>query len=193
MNNLFSVIADVIRRRRSSKPVKMNGKKISDEQVKELLELANWAPTHGRTEPWRFIVFSGEKRKEFCYQHAELYKSHTPAENFLQPTYDKLLHNGDQASHIVMAIMKRGNNPKIPALEEIAATAAAIQNVLLGATAAGIASFWSTGGMTHHQVMKDFLQVNEEDVVMGILYLGYTDEKTEGKRQTLIEDKVIWK
>lgn len=26
------------------------------EQVEQLLEAANWAPTHGRTEPWRFVV-----------------------------------------------------------------------------------------------------------------------------------------
>ena len=89
--------------------------------------------------------------------------------------------------------MQRGTNPKIPVLEEIAATAAAIENVLLGATAAGVASFWSTGGMTHKQPMKDFLQLNEEDVVIGIIYLGYSDETFEGKRATHMEDKITWK
>jgi len=171
----------------------MNGKKIPDEQVKEILRLANWAPTHGRTEPWRFIVYPGEKVKEFCYQHAELYKANTTPEKFDQANYDKQLHNGDLASHIIIAIMQRGSLPKIPALEEIAATAIAIQNILLGATAAGITSFLSTSGMTHHAAMKEFLQLKQEDVVLGILYLGYSDEKTEGKRQTEIDEKVIWK
>ena len=193
MSDPFSIIKDIIHSRRSIKPAKMNGKKIPDEQVKEILELANWAPTHGRTEPWRFIVYPGDKVKEFCYQHAELYKSNTPAENFLQTSYDKQFHNGDLASHVVIAIMQRGTNPKIPALEEIAATAAAIENILLGATAAGVASFWSTGGMTHKQPMKDFLQLKEEDVVMGIIYFGYSDEKFEGKRATNMEDKITWK
>ena len=193
MTDRFEIIADIIKNRRSIKPVKMNGKKIPDDQVKELLKLANWAPTHGRTEPWRFIVYSGNKVKEFCHQHAELYKAHTPAEKFEQASYDKLLHNGDMASHIIIAVMQRGDLPKIPALEEIAATAIAIQNILLGATAAGIGSFWSTGGMTHHPVMKDFLQLNEQDIVMSLLYLGYADEQMEGKRQTEIEEKVIWK
>ena len=57
MNDRFEIIASIIKNRRSIKPVKMNGKKIPDEQVRELLKLANWAPTHGRTEPWRFIVY----------------------------------------------------------------------------------------------------------------------------------------
>jgi nitroreductase len=193
MNDRFEILASIIKNRRSIKPVKMNGKKIPDEQVRELLKLANWAPTHGRTEPWRFIVYSGNKVKEFCYQHAELYKTYTPKEKFEQANYDKQMHYGDLASHLIIAIMQRGGSPKIPTLEEIAATAIAIQNILLGATAAGIASFWSTGGMTHHPVMKDFLQLKEEDIVMSLLYLGYSDEQMAGKRQTEIEQKVMWK
>ena len=171
----------------------MNGKKIPDEQVRELLKLANWAPTHGRTEPWRFIVYSGIKVKEFCHDHAELYRSNTPPEKFEQANYDKQFHNGDLASHIIIAIMQRGNLPKIPAVEEIAATAIAIQNILLGATAAHIASFLSTSGMIHTPAMKNFLHLKEEDIVMGILYLGYSDEEMVGKRQTEIEEKVTWK
>jgi len=193
MNDHFEIIASIIKNRRSIKPVRMNGKKIPDDQVRELLKLANWAPTHARTEPWRFIVYSGNKVKEFCRQHAELYKAHTLPEKFEQANYDKQIHNGDLASHIIIAIMQRGKSPKIPALEEIAATAIAIQNILLGATAAGIASFWSTGGMVHHPGMKDFLHLNQEDIVMSLLYFGYTDEQMEGKRQTAIEEKVVWK
>ena len=193
MNETFSIISGIIHNRRSIKPAKMNGRKIADELVKEILELANWAPTHGRTEPWRFIVYPGIAVKEFCSLHAELYRIQTPAENFLQTTYDKLLHNGDLVSHLVIAVMQRGNNPKIPALEEIAATAAAMQNILLGTAAAGLAGFWSTGGMTHHQAMKNYLELKEEDIVMGILYLGYSDEHPEGKRQTTIENKLVWK
>jgi nitroreductase len=192
MENKYSIIANIIKDRRSIKPAKLNGKIIPDELVKDILTLADWAPTHGRTEPWRFVVYSGTKVKEFCRQHAELYKANTTTENFKQESYDKLLHNGDQVSHIIIAIMQRGNLPKIPVLEEIIATSAAIQNILLGATALDIASFLSTGGLTHHQAMKDFLQLRDEDIVMGIIYLGYSDEKTEGKRSIPLDEKVKW-
>jgi len=171
----------------------MNGRKIADEEVEQLLKLANWAPSHGLTEPWRFIIYSGEKVKEFCHTHAELYKSHTPPERFEQASYDKQFHNGDLASHLVIVIMQRGNSPKVPVLEEIAATAMAIQNILLGATAAGIASFISTSGMTHHESMKHFLALRDEDLVISLLYLGYSEGQLEGKRKTEIEEKLVWK
>ncbi|GAA4425702.1 nitroreductase [Pontibacter saemangeumensis] len=193
MNDPFSAIQEVIQNRRTVKPAQMNGQQVPDEQVKQVIALVDWAPTHGHTEPWRFRVYANDKVKSFCLAHARLYKAHTAPEKFLQEKYDKLLHMGDLASHLIVAIMQRGNLPKIPALEEIAATSSAVQNLLLGATALGIASYWGSGGMAYHPAMKEMLQLREEDLVLGILYLGYTDKPVlEGKRVIPLEEKVEW-
>ena len=34
------------------------------EQVNQLLEASNWAPTHGKTEPWRYVVIGQEHMQE---------------------------------------------------------------------------------------------------------------------------------
>jgi len=190
MDTTFSTISTIIKTRRSTKPLAMNGNKIPNGHIAAILELADWAPTHGYTEPWRFIVY--ENPIEFCRQHAELYKQNSLGDNFEPSTYNKLLNQGNAASHIIIAVMKRGNLPKIPAFEEIAATSCAIQNLLLGAAALNIASFWSTGGMALKPALKEFLQFGEDDVVMGILYLGYADEFAEGKRTIPLEEKISW-
>lgn len=186
-------LEDIIRDRRSVSPVRMNGKKIANETIRQLLALADWAPTHGRTEPWRFVVYAGEGVQRFCKDHAELYKAHTPVEKYLQATYDKFFHMGDAVSHIIAVYSKRGDNPNIPVLEEIAATSCAVQNILLGAEQHDIAVLWSTGGMTLKPAMKQYFQLGEEDTMMGLLYLGYSDgvDKT-GKRTIPLEQKVQW-
>lgn len=191
MNELFSAIAGVIKQRRTIKPFMMNGNKIPNEQIQALLELADWAPTHGYTEPWRFIVYANAA--DFCRSHAELYKANTFSDDFNEGTYNNLASQGDKASHAIIAIMKRGNLPKIPALEEIASTACAVENLLLGAAALNIASYWGTGGMTLKPAMKDFLRLSDDDQVMGILYLGYADEKPEGRRTVPLSEKVSWR
>lgn len=168
----------------------MNGKKIPDEQVEALLELADWAPTHGSTEPWRFVVYSNPT--DFCHQHAELYKQSVTTDNFDNGTYNKLYTQGDKASHVIVAVMKRGSLPKIPAVEEIEAVACAVQNILLGATAMGIASFWSTGGMISKQPMKDMMELGEEDRLTGVLYLGYADNNPAGSRVIPLKEKIKW-
>ncbi len=190
MNTQFNDIAQIIKSRRTIKPATMNGKKITKENIEALLELADWAPNHGSTEPWRFVVY--EQLQAFCHKHAELYQQNTAEENFKPAVYQNLTHMGDLASHVLVAYMQRGTNPNIPQFEEIAATACAIENLLLGAAASGIAAYWGTGGQTLKPAMKAYLGLGEDDQVMGVLYLGYTDEQPEGRRKIALEEKVKW-
>lgn len=192
MENNLTVLETIIANRRTIKPGQMNGKQIPDEQVHQLLQLADWAPTHGNTEPWQFFVYAGhEKVKAFCKDHSALYTAEA-GENANSTTVNNLLHMGDLASHLIIAVMRRGDLPKIPALEEIAATSAAVQNLLLGAQAMGLAAYWGSGGMVYKPAMKTYLQLREEDVVLGAIYLGYTDMTKTGNRQIPLEQKVKW-
>jgi len=193
MNN-FSVLQGIIQNRRSIKPAELNGKKIENDLIKQLLHLADWAPTHGRTEPWRFVVFSDDAVQHFCADHAGLYKANTPEDKFITAKYEGLIHMADKASHIIAVYMKRLPEAKIPVIEDLAAVAASIQNILLGAQAAGISVLWSTGGMTHQPAMKEYFGLGEEDKMVGLLYLGYTDEPVRpGKRNVPLGDKVMWR
>ncbi len=190
----FEILQDIIQHRRSCKPALMNGKKIDDAIIQQLLELANWAPTHAHTEPWRFIVFAKNAAQQFCKEHAALYKENVAAEKFETAKYEKILHNGDHCSHIIAVYMKRGSNPKISVTEEISATAAAVQNILLGASTLNIAALWSTGGLTYHAAMKKYFNLQDEDHMIGLIYLGYSDEvPKEGKRVTSIQEKIDWR
>lgn len=196
MNN-FDILEQIVINRRSTKPAAFNGKPVPDAQVRQLLELANWAPTHGLTEPWRFIVYSDQAVRQFCHRNAEQYRQTTQTPNptqdkFVPAKYEKQLHNGDLASHLILAYMKRGPNAKITAQEELSAASAAVENLLLGATALGIAAFWSTGGSILHPVMKASLALQPDDAVLGLIYLGYTDESQKPGTRTPVSAKTIW-
>lgn len=192
--NAFDNLSNIIHSRRSTKPSEMNGKKINSALVGQLLELADWAPTHGRTEPWRFIVHQNDAIQQFCSDHAELYKAHTLPEKFTEAKYKNLFHMGDTLSHIIMVYMKRTENTGIPAAEEFAAVAASVQNILLGAASLDIAVLWSTGGMIHHPAMKSYAALAPDDSILGVLYMGYSDAPLQkGKRNIPFENKVLWK
>lgn len=190
----FEVLERIVCQRRTIKAGRMNGKKIAESDIRDLIQLADWAPTHGRTEPWRFVVLEGEAFKLFSEQHAELYRQHIPEEKFREDKYKGLLENYQTASHLVIVLMKRTVDGKIPEEEEYAAVAAAIQNMLLGASAKKIAAIWSTGGMATKPAMKPLLDLTEKDRVVGFLYLGYADEELkEGFRKIPLNEKIIWK
>jgi nitroreductase len=192
MNEKQALLKEVIESRRTIKPEEFNGRIIPETILQELLLSANWAPTHGYTEPWRFILFSGKKGvQQFGRLHADLYKQETPEEQFLQKKYDTLLHKPDLASHVIVIIMKRGDKENIPEQEEMAATACAVQNMLLTAAAYELAVYWGSGGMCYHPSLKKHFGLEEQDKIMGFLYMGYSDkEHPKGFRNTGIDEKV---
>jgi nitroreductase len=192
MENNFDVIQNIIKNRRTLGPAIMNGKAIPNDQVKQILALADWAPTHGYTEPWKYFIYTGEALKEFSKAHADMYWNTTEESHRDENRYKKLLTNTEKVSHLIVAAMKRGSNAKIPIIEEIAAASASIQNILLGATALGIASMWNTSGMTFHPALKDYLKLADEDQVLGMIFLGYADIEMEGKRKIPMEEKFVW-
>jgi nitroreductase len=191
MNPNAALLKAIIENRRTIKPEEFNGSIIPEEIISAVMESANWAPTHGLTEPWRFILFSGsEGVRRFGKLHADLYKAETPKEIFLQKKYESILHKPDNASHVAAIIMKRGNRENIPECEEMAATACAAQNILLMAAAYKLAVYWGTGGMCYHPSMKKALHLKEADRIMGFLYFGYSGKHPQGVRNSSIDEKI---
>ena len=193
--NKAQIIIENIHARRTIKPEQCIPGEIDESDVWKILECANWAPTHGYTEPWRFVVFSGNAKHQFAFDHAEMYKAESGAENFKQIKYDKFIRRAKTTSHILAIVNKRGNNPRIPEIEELQATAMAVQNMQLAASAMGFATYIHSGGMTATLVMKEYLGFEKEDQVLGFLYLGIpdSDEKAPGRRISGIQNKVEWK
>lgn len=188
-------LQEIIENRRNVKPQFFTGETVSDDLVKQLLESANWAPTHRYTEPWRFVVFSGLARFDLGAFQSEVYKESTPTDNFDVNKFEKLSKTPALASHVIAVIAKNSKDPKIPFVEEIAATSCAVQNMLLKAASTDIAVHWSSGAMTQTNAMKSYLGFDSEDAVIGFLYLGKCDNRINrpGKRLSEIEDKTSWR
>ena len=182
----LSEITEIIKNRRTIYPQFYSSRKVHKEIIEHLLQNATWAPTHGMTQPWRFKVFTEESLKTLSDTLSMLYKELTPTENFREDKFVKMQARPFQASAVIVAYMKRGDNPKIPEIEEISSVACAIQNLCLTATAYGIGSFWSTPKIIYTKEMNDFLKISDEDKCMGIIYLGYpNDEWPKGQRKPI--------
>ncbi|KEO73533.1 nitroreductase family protein [Anditalea andensis] len=167
---------------------------IDDSIIAEMLENANYAPTHKLTEPWRFTVFSGEGLKKLADFQAELYKSRSEkAGTYAEATYQKLKENPLRCSHIISIAMKKDTRFNLPEMEEVSAVAMAVQNIYLTASAHGLAGYWGTGGPTFYPEAKPFFGLEEEDKLMGFFYVAKpaTDRWPEARRKP-IGEKVTW-
>jgi Nitroreductase len=168
---------------------------VDDAIIEEMLENANWAPTHKLTQPWRFIVYTGEGLKTFANYQAELYKKRAEKNGtpFIEATYNKFKENPTKASHVIAILMKRTEGSGLPLMEEIAATAMAVQNMYLTASAHGLAAYWGTGGPTFWEEAREDFGLEGEDMLMGFFYVAKpaSDRWPAGKREP-IADKVGW-
>jgi len=48
--------------------MKIAGAKVSNEELKIILEAGNWAPTHHRNEPWRYSILSSSEAIENYFE-----------------------------------------------------------------------------------------------------------------------------
>lgn len=189
MENSTEIVNHIIRTRRSIFPPSYIKKEIPREIIETLLENANFAPTHKLTEPWRFVVFSGEGLKKLAYFLSERYRSQTSPESFSQARYDAAGEKVLQSSHVIV-ISAELHPEKLPEWEEIASVACAVQNIWLTATAYGIGSYWSSPGFLGE--LGEFLELPENQKCIGLYYLGYHEAGEMAARRTPIEGKVTW-
>lgn len=184
-------LIELIKSRRSIGVV--DEKEVSDEIIKELLETAVWAPNHKKTEPWKFRVIKGDGRIKLGKEMARIMKERTAglAEEEAQRKIEKAEKGPLRAPVIIiMAVSPSG---KVPEIEEVVATGCALQNLLLQATDKGLATIVRTGDIAHYPELKPFLKLDENDKIIGLVYIGYPKKDFDIKAvRTPIENKTIW-
>lgn len=140
------------------------------EVVDELCALAVWAPNHKGTEPWRFALFSGAGRARLGAALADgMVAAGMTDEAKLAKARTKYLR---APAVLVVACVGNVDDPHRHA-EDRDAVAAAVQTLLLGATAMGLASFWSSAHPAALGEVKVLAGWAPADDVVALVYLGW--------------------
>ena len=184
----YESIQAVIQQRRAIFPPTYVQKDIPKALLTELLDCANMAPTHKLTQPWRFVVFRKKGLTKLGNELAEQYKTHTAPEQFLSKKYENTRAKVFQSGAVIAIIVSYSG--ALPQWEEVAATACAVQNLWLAASAAGIGGYWSSPGTIKHLV--DFLALAPNEECLGFFYMGYHEEPTRAAIRKPIAEKIRW-
>ena len=186
-------INSLIRNRRSVFPRDYSTETVDDAVITQMLENANWAPNHKLTEPWRFVVFSGEGLRKLGEFQAACYKRVTEAKGtFSLDRFEALTITPLKSSHIISVGMKRDELKRLPEIEEAGAVYCAVENMYLTATAYGVGCYLGTGGITYFEEAKEFFDLGPDDKLLGFLHVGVPSrEVPDGKRRPITE-KVKW-
>jgi nitroreductase len=159
--------------------------------VEQLLAAAVQAPNHYKVRPWRFVVLQGSALVRLGDIFAEVLHARHPdlPPAALEKERDKAL----RAPLLIAVGVERCEDPRVVPIENICAVAAACENLLLAATALGLAGKWRTGSQAVDDRVKTFLGLDPEQPLIGFFYIGYPAENQPpvGERPSF-EDRTHW-
>lgn len=183
-------IDEAIRGRRSIGRVKQEP--VSKEVIGEILEAANYAPSHHATEPWRFWVMTGAGRDRLAAAYADI------AAELADPAVDTAelrAKSGAKAyrSPVVIAVgVSPSSEPGVSRAEEFAAAHAAVQNMLLKIHALGLGAIWRSGEPMYHPRMKTAFGLQEHEELVALVYLGEPETSPPAGRRRPVAYKTVW-
>jgi len=147
------------------------------ELIAELLDAATRAPNHRLTQPWRFFVAAGDARLALGEAQAEAQISHESADADRARMIREIARNKVLRAPVIISVaVEPSSDPKVPEIEEICATAAAVQNMLLAAHALGLAAVWRTGDTCASPEIRALYGLSDRAQVIGFVYVGIPEE-----------------
>ncbi len=176
---------DAIRSRKTVKILASHELPVGDHRdlVNEILSLAGQAPFHraceeqhrpssplNGIEPWRFHALDSDACRKL--------RTRVPTENAgkipaMLAAADVLIMATwlPNAAQVPDLDGELGFAASINNMEHIAAAAAAIQNLLLAATARGVSSYWSSGGVLRSAQVFSQLRIPRSEILLGAVFL----------------------
>lgn len=179
-------LLEIIRSRRAVTPPIYNDEEITKEELDMVLESANWAPTHKKTEPGRFKILQGKAIERFSEFMVKDYAENIAPENPSKLKIRKIREKCAKSNKIILICYKKSG--LVPEWEEIASTATGVQNMWLMCTALKIGSYWSSPKTILR--MNEFIPLGENENCIGIFYMGKVNEVPFKGVRFPIEEKV---
>lgn len=157
----------LIRRRRTSLVMDAE-RSVPDEIVERLVELVTWAPNHKRTWPWHVAWVTDGARARLGDVAAEAMAARGDEAFKVDKTRRKYLRAPG-----MLVIGSDPGDSELRRVENRDAAAAGVQNLLLGATAAGLASFWSSCPKGAEGPVAEWCGFPDGTAIVALVYLGW--------------------
>jgi len=156
---------------------KFKKKEVPLKLIEKIIEAGTWAPSAVNTQPWEFILARNKELKRkvrAIYDEASstsgLYKQET--EFIENATLLIILSYSEKILHLF-------------------STSAAVENILLAATASGLGSVWVCRPLRVEKTLNELrvlFNIPSKYEVVGIIALGYPDEKPKPKERKPLKE-----
>lgn len=143
------------------------------EQLDAALQAALRAPDHGALRPWRFVVIRGAARETYAALLERRMRERVP--DIAQGKIDKQVGRV-RAAPVLIAVgahVRAGH--KVPELEQLLSTGAAVMNLLNALHAQGFGAIWLTGDNAYDERIAADLGFASSERCLGFVFAGTPD------------------
>ena len=164
---------------------------VEPELVVELLETAVWVPNHRLTQPWRFVLLTGNSATRYAEIRRDMALdacTSTDPETIRQ-TGEGMYQKFSGIPAFLAVIMKENPNPEVRE-EDYAACCCLVQNFLLLAWARELGTSWKT--FKRDPRLRDLLALADDETVVGWLHVGYPAGASEPKQREVARKRFTW-
>ena len=163
----FDDFAALVRARRTNLMVD-RAHDVEPTVVQQLCELSTWAPNHKLTWPWVFAEVRGDGRSRLGEACAAVMAAQGEPTPRVDKTRGKFVR-----TPVVLVVGSEVGDSDLRTTENRDAVAAAVQTLLLGATALGLASFWSSCPKGAEPAVAEFCGFAAGTAIVAMVYLGW--------------------
>ena len=140
----------------------------TSEQLEFILNAGARVPDHGALTPWEFIIAQDEGLSRLAQAFVFAAKQSNADEDFIQKA-EKMPF---RAPMVITVVAKTQEHAKVPVLEQYIAAGCATMAMQQAAFSLGIGAVWRTGDFAFDRNVHQQLGLNEQDQIIGFLYVG---------------------
>jgi nitroreductase len=183
---------DIIKQRRSIG--QFTREQPTQAQIERLLDAATYAPNHHVAEPWHFFVLTGMAREDLGEIMAASLRARLDEQDSeaVQLRLWKERQKPLRAPVIITVATKEEPRKNESMIEDIEATAAAVQNMLLAAEEMGLGTIWRTGDAAYDPLVKRWFGLTSADHIVAFVYVGFPACTRQMRVPTPFSAKTTW-
>ena len=179
---------DLLKTRRSVKPIELTGPGPAAGELETLLTVASRVPDHGKLTPWRFIVFDGAARLKAGETIAEIFRADHPEATADQIAFER--NRLARAPLVVAVVSRAAPHVKIPEWEQVLSAGAAAMNLVTAAHALGFAANWITEWYAYDRRVLDALGLAPSEKIAGFVHIGRPAKPPEDRPRPPLQEIV---
>jgi nitroreductase len=175
----------LLKTRRSVKPMEMTGVAPTDAEIDTLLTIASRVPDHGKLTPWRFIVFTGDARVAAGEVISDVFRKNRADATPEQIEFERC--RLARAPLVIAVVSRAAPHVKIPEWEQQLSAGASAMSLVLAAHTMGYAASWLTEWYAYDRAVLDGLGLSANERIAGFVHIGKPVKPPEDRDRPKLE------